>query len=242
MKAAAVWIILAMMMAPLLLLPSASAVTLTSSWQIEARNSQNETTSEFEAKSIMNITVYPPSSLVAGGVRSLIIHSQSKGDEIARYSLGYYSSGNQAGTAKNVSVNLGVFPDLIHGDTLLIQVRNPSDQVEFTTGISVGEDIEALLEEQRQLFLGLWGQQQRDIEYLEWQLGEAVRTMNNYLMMLGIVIGFVIAYVTRDRWLSRKRKDEEAKSVNEFENFLEAFILERYQSGDQKGEVKADGA
>lgn len=225
-----------------LFVPSASAVSLTSSWQIETYNESVKTT-EFEAKSFLNISVYPPQTLATGGVRLLTVYSQAEQIEIARYSLGYYpSGGNQTETPRNISVNLGAFPQLIHGDTLLLQILDPVDAVEFTAAISVSEDIDALLEAERKLFLGLFGDLEKEIALLRWQIGETGRTLTNYILVLGIVMGVMVAYITRDTWLNRKRKDDEQKSTTEFEAFLETFVLERYQSGDQKEEeVKSEG-
>lgn len=237
MKSAVSLLLLAALLS-VALVPGASAAPLTASWQIETRNESGETTTTFEPDSILNITIYPPQSLATGGIRSLIVWSQADSKELVRYSLGYYANGNQTETPKNVSVNLGAFYSLIRGDNLLLQIRSPIEAVEFTAAISVSVDVEALLEEQKQFLLSLWSRQQRDIEYLRWQLDEAVRTLNNYLMVLGIVIGFVVAYVTRDHWLNKKRKDEVEKSTTEFEQFLEAFILEHYQSGDKGSQVK----
>ena len=234
MKSVAITILmLSVLLLPLLLAPSASAaVTLTGSWQIETRNELNETTTQFQAKGFLNITVYPPSTLITGGVRSVTV---SGDEELARYSLGYYSSGMQNDSSpKKVSFNLGAFPELIHGATLLVQIRGPTDAVEFSAAVSVREDIEALLEQQRQLFFGALGDLQRKIDYLSWQVDEMGRNLTNYIITLGVVIGFIVAYVTRDRWLNRKRKDDEDKSATEFEVFLETFVLERYQTGDLK--------
>jgi hypothetical protein len=219
-----------------------SAATLTASWQIETRNEKNETTTQFEAKGFLNITVYPPTSLTTGGVRSLIVYSEKNKNELARYPLGYYSSGNQtSATAKTVSVNFGAFSGLIHGDTLSLQIRDPTDRIEFTTAVSVSQDVEALINSAMSVALGRIADLQRQIDYLAWQVEETARVLTNYILMLGIVIGFIVAYSTRDRWLNRKRKDEETKSTTEFENFLETFVLERYQTGDQKvEEAKAD--
>jgi len=212
---------------------SAATVPQTAQWQIITMRGLNETT-QFEAKDLLNITVYAPRTLATGSIRNLIIYSQEQKQELARYTLGFYSSGNQTNPARNVSVNLGAFPALIRGDTLLLQIQNSASGVEFTTAISIAVDINGLLDQQKQFFLGMIGAQKTDIDLLRWELGNAVDTQNRYIMMLAIVMGIVVAYVTRDQWLHKKRKTEEEKSTTEFEKFLEAYVADTYAAGDAK--------
>ena len=213
-----------------------SAVTLTASWQIITADIGGNLTSTFNASQTMNITVYPPETLTIGGIRSLVVWSTEQANELTRYTLGYYASGkNQSADPHSVAVNLGAFPRLIHGDTLLIQIRGVGDVIESTTAVSIQQDVDALLNELKKTMFGMIGNLQNDLDFLRVTTNYALDLQNRYL--IGMVIAFVIlvAYVTRDKWFSRKKIAEQTKSNSEFEAFLEAFILERYSPGDKIG-------
>lgn len=227
-------LVLALLLVPAMMVPSASAAQ-TNSWQIIPLTSNRTVSYTFEPSKTMNVTVYAPRNLTTGGVRSLALFSQKQGSELSRYSLGYFSSGVQPYTAHNVSINLRAFPQLIHGDTLLLQVRNPSEVVEGYAAVTVAVDIEALLKEQRDLFYALWAAQQNTIQQMRNEMANLIDTANRYIMMLAIALAFVIAYVTRDRWYNRKRIEEEEKSASDFEQFLIEYVSERYAPGDTKG-------
>src|SRR5205823_15129630 len=76
------------------------------------------------------------------------------------------------------------------------------------SAVSIAVDIQALLDQQKAFFLGLIQSQNGRIDLLEWSLGNAVDSMNRYLMMLAIVVAIVVAYVTRDQWRSEEHTSE----------------------------------
>ena len=62
-----------------------------------------------------------------------------------------------------------------------------------------------------------------------------------YIAVMGIVIAFLVAYSTRDLWYSKRKRTEQEKSDSEFEQFLEAFIVERHSAGDVDTGEKVHG-
>ena len=235
----AVWslAILAVLLVGLVIPHTASA--LTSSWQIITKDSGGNTTNKFEAKSIMNITVLPPQSIPVGGVRSLVVWSTTQGKELTRYSLGYYPSGaNQSAVQRNLTINLGAFVQLIHGDTLLLQVRNVADAIEYTTAVTVAVDVDALLKQQADTFYGLLQGLRQDMAQQNYVFQVALDTDTKYIEVLAVIMIILAAYTTKDMWYGRKKVTEQVKSEGEFEQFLEALIVERHTAGDKSTEVE----
>ncbi|TLZ48526.1 MAG: hypothetical protein E6K18_08795 [Methanobacteriota archaeon] len=187
----------------------------------------------------MNITVLAPQSISVGGVRSLIVWSTTQSKELTRYSLGYYPSGaNQSATPRNLSINLGAFVQLIHGDTLLLQIRNVADSIEYTTAVSVAVDVDALLKQQADTFYGLLQGLRQDMAQQNYVFQMALDSDTKYIEVMAVIIIFLAAYTTRDMWYGRKKVTEQVKSESEFEQFLEALIVERHTAGDKSSEVE----
>ena len=221
-----------------LMVPHAASAALTSSWQIITKEGGN-TTNKFEAKDIMNITVLSPQSIPVGGVRSLIVWSTSESKELTRYSLGYYPSGsNQSAIPRNLTINLGAFPQLIHGDTLLLQIRSVSEAVEYTTAVTVAVDVDALLKQQADTFYGLIQGLRQDMAQQNYAFQMALDSDTKYIEVMAVIIIFLAAYTTKDMWYGRKKATEQVKSEGEFEQFLEALIVERHSAGDKSAEVE----
>jgi len=218
------------------------AAALTSSWQIVTKDTGGNATNAFQATSIMNVTILPPGSLTIGGVRSLVVWSTTQKAEFTRYTLGYYPSGsNQSQVPKNLVINLGAFSSLINGDTLLLQIRSSTDSIEFTTAVTVQVDFKALLKQQQDYFYGLFNDLQNQIYKQGYEMSSEIDTLMRYIAVMGIVIAFLVAYSTRDLWYSKRKRTEQEKSDSEFEQFLEAFIVERHSAGDVDTGEKVHG-
>jgi hypothetical protein len=177
-------------------------------------------TSSFTATSLLNVSVYAPKTISAGSVRSLVLYSQAQKAEMVRYTLGYFGSGNQTNKAYNTSINLGAFNSLIRGDTILIQIQNSANVVEASSAVSVAVDVAALLDQQKQFFLGIINANDARYANLFWQLSQTIELQGRYLLMLAIIVAILYAYSTREYWLTKRKRTEEAKSANEFETFV----------------------
>jgi hypothetical protein len=226
--------------------PLSSAATapskLTASWQIAMKNGYGNTTTTFESTDKMNLSILPPMMLQLAGVRSLSIYSQRQESELARYYLGYYSSGNQTikvgndtedPTPRNISVNLASY-SLSRGDTLMLNIVDPANVTEFSTAVTIEIDIDAIINNLRNTFAGQIYALQNQITVLKYELGLAIDTVNRYIVMVVVLVGILAAYVTREKWFGKKRKGEEEKAATEFEQFMMTFITERYETGDRK--------
>lgn len=248
MSLVALALLLALVFAPL-----SSAATpasaLTSSWQIAAKNQYGNVTTTFESSDRMNLSILPPLTIQLSGIRSLSIYSQKTSTELARYYLGYYASGNQTvkvGNATrdpaphNVSVNLAAY-SLNYGDTLMLDIIDPSNATEYSTAVTIQINIDAIINNLRNTFAGQIYGLQGQINGLNYELQLAIDTENRYLIMIVVLVGILAAYVTREKWFGKKRKGEEEKAATEFEQFMETFILERYESGDKKKQEPEGG-
>ena len=112
---------------------------------------------------------------------------------------------------------------------------------EFTTAVTVQVDFKALLKQQQDYFYGLFNDLQNQIYKQGYEMSSEIDTLMRYIAVMGIVIAFLVAYSTRDLWYSKRKRTEQEKSDSEFEQFLEAFIVERHSAGDVDTGEKVHG-